>query len=57
MWMFNVEQPDSDHLVMEPLGPTASQLTSFNMVRIPLPTGYPLLKERFHWVDEFGGLR
>jgi hypothetical protein len=57
MWMFNVEQPDADHLILTPVGPTAAQLPALHMTRIPLAKDYPLLQQRFHWVDEFGGLR
>jgi hypothetical protein len=57
MWMFNVEQPDADHLILTPVGPTAAQLPALHMTRIPLAKNYPLLQQRFHWVNEFGGLR
>lgn len=57
MWMFNVQQSDADHLILIPIGPTAAQLTALHLTRIPLAHDYLLLNQRFHWIDEFGGLR
>ncbi len=57
MLLFTVRQPDRNHLLLQPQGPTAAQLTTLNLSRVPLPQSYPVLQHEFHWTHEFEPLR
>lgn len=57
MLIFGVNQPDANRLVLTPLGPTGAYITPLMLTRIALPTTYPLLEDRIHWVSEFESLR
>lgn len=57
MLMFAVDQPDPNHLILTPKGPTASQLPPLRMTRVVLPKSYPLLQREFRWVNDFEPLR
>ncbi len=57
MLLFGVDQPDSDHLVLQPLGATGTDIKPLTLTRIALPNNYPLLQNGIHWLSEFGSLR
>jgi hypothetical protein len=57
MLMFAVDQPDANHLLLHPLGPTGADITPLTLTRIPLPATYPLLQDHIHWISEFESLR
>jgi hypothetical protein len=57
MLMFAIDQPDPNHLRLQPLGPTGADITPLTLTRIPLPTTYPLLQDRIRWITEFETLR
>ncbi len=57
MLMFSVDQPDPNHLVLTPAGPSAAQYPVLSMTRVALPRSYPLLRREFHWVNDFEPLR
>jgi hypothetical protein len=51
--MFVVDQRDLNDLLLIPKGPTAAQMGTVTLTRLPLPENYPLLRRQFHWVNEF----
>ena len=57
MLMFTLNQPDPNSLCLTPVGPLAHKVAVLRMTRVPLPTRYPLLEDRLHWVSEFEELR
>jgi hypothetical protein len=57
MLLFSVEQPDLNHLILAPQGPTALKVSTLKMTRVPLPKTYPLLHHDFHWVNDYEPLR
>ena len=57
MLMFAVDQLDTNHLVLKPLGPTGQDITALTLYPYPAPSQYPLLQDRIHWVSEFESLR
>ncbi len=51
--MFTVDQGDANNLQLTPKGPTAAQMGTVKLTRVPIPQRYPLLDPKFHWVNEF----
>ena len=50
--VYALEQPDASHLVLTPTGNDARSESVLTLVRVPLPTHYPLLDRGFHLVIE-----
>jgi hypothetical protein len=48
--VYALEQPDASHLVLTPTGNDTRTESVLTLVRIPLPTHYPLLDRGFHLV-------
>ena len=46
--------PDATHMVLTPTGKDAKNNGTLTLVRVPLPTHYPLEDRGFHWVNEWG---
>jgi hypothetical protein len=47
-------QPDFTHLVLKPIGDAAKTAGTLTLVRVPLPSHYPLEDRGFHFVNEWG---
>ena len=50
---YAVTSLDFTHLVLTPIGDAANTNGVMTLSRIPLPVRYPLLEQRFHWVNEW----
>lgn len=50
--VYALEQPDASHLVLTPTGNDTRTQSVLTLVRVPLPTHYPLLDRGFHLVIE-----
>ena len=44
---------DAKQLILEPVGDVATINGTMTLSRVPLPTHYPLLERKFHWVNEW----
>jgi hypothetical protein len=51
--LFVVEQSGANDMLLIPKGPTVARTGTVKLVRVPIPTSYPLLQRQFHWVNEF----
>lgn len=51
---YALTQPDPTHLVLKPTGNDAKTAGTLTLVRVPLPSHYPLEDRRFHFVNEWG---
>jgi hypothetical protein len=51
---YAVAQPDPTHMVLTPTGDEAKTEGALTLVRVPLPSHYPLLDRGFHFVNEWG---
>ena len=47
------DEPDTDHLILRPIGDAAKTYGTLSLTRVPLPDHYPLLERGFHWVNEW----
>jgi hypothetical protein len=52
--VYSASQPDPSHLVLTPTGDAAKTEATLTLVRVPLPSHYPLLERGFHFVNEWG---
>jgi hypothetical protein len=52
--VYAMNQPDPAHLILMPTGKDAKNDGTLTLVRVPLPTHYPLEDRGFHWVNEWG---
>jgi hypothetical protein len=51
---YAMTQPDPTHLVLKPSGNDAKTAGTLTLVRVPLPSHYPLQDRGFHFVNEWG---
>lgn len=51
---YAMTQPDPLHLVLTPVGDDAKTESTLTLVRVPLPSHYPLEDRGFHLVNEWG---
>ena len=51
---YALTQPDPTHLVLKPTGDATKTAGTLNLVRVPLPSHYPLEDRGFHFVNEWG---
>jgi hypothetical protein len=51
---YALAQPDPTHLVLKPTGNDAKTAGTLTLVRVPLPSHYPLQDRGFHFVNEWG---
>ena len=51
---YAMTQPDPSHLILKPTGKNAKNDGTLALVRVPLPSHYPLEDRGFHWVNEWG---
>lgn len=51
---YTLTQPDPSHWTLTPTGSDAKDNGTLTLVRVPLPTHYPLEDRGFHWVNEWG---
>jgi hypothetical protein len=50
---YDVQQPDTEHLVLRPLGDAATTNATLTLSRVQTPSHYPLLDQRFRWINEW----
>jgi hypothetical protein len=48
--VYALDEPNSSHMILTPIGNDSRNETALTLVRIPLPSHYPLLDRRFHLV-------
>lgn len=46
-------QPDANRLILTPTSDLSATQGTITMTRVPLPSHYPLLERKFHWVSEW----
>jgi hypothetical protein len=51
---YAMTQPDPTHLVLKPTGDATKTAGTLTLVRVPLPSHYPLQDRGFHFVNEWG---
>jgi hypothetical protein len=51
---YAMTQPDPTHLILKPTGDAAKTAGTLTLVRVPLPSHYPLEDRGFHFVNEWG---
>ena len=51
---YAMTQPDPTHLVLKPTGDATKTAGTLTLVRVPLPSHYPLEDRGFHFVNEWG---
>jgi len=51
---YALTQPDPTHIVLTPAGKQAKTAGTLTLVRVPLPSHYPLEDRGFHFVNEWG---
>ncbi|MGA7155765.1 MAG: hypothetical protein WBY53_02895 [Acidobacteriaceae bacterium] len=52
--VYTLTKPDPTHWILTPTGKDAKNNGTLTLVRVPLPTHYPLEDRGFHWVNEWG---
>lgn len=52
--VYAVTQPDPTHWILTPTGNDAKTAGTLTLVRVPLPSHYPLEDRGFHFVNEWG---
>jgi hypothetical protein len=52
--VYAVAQPNPSQLLLTPTGEDAKTNGVLTLVRVPLPSHYPLEERGFHWVNEWG---
>ena len=52
--VYSLTQPDPTHIVLTPAGKEAKTAGTLTLVRVPLPSHYPLEDRGFHFVNEWG---
>jgi len=52
--VYAVTKPDATHMVLVPTGNDAKDNGTLTLVRVPLPSHYPLQDRGFHFVNEWG---
>jgi hypothetical protein len=51
--LFTATQPDSNYLLLTPIGDKAGKSATVSLTNATPPGGYPLLHRGFHWISEF----
>jgi hypothetical protein len=52
--VYAMTQSDPTRLLLTPIGEDVKKNGTLTLVRVPLPTHYPLEDRGFHWVNEWG---
>lgn len=52
--IYTLTKPDPTHMILLPTGDDAKSNGTLTLVRVPLPSNYPLLDRGFHFVNEWG---